>query len=61
MVQHVINLFFRTGKDGNLELDGTNVYAGSSGGILAMLNTEGNIYIGKLWAITALGGRYHKL
>lgn len=42
---HDITLI-RTGKAGNLELDGTNVYEGSSGGILQMLNTEGNIYIG---------------
>lgn len=37
----------RTGQDGVLIVDEEKEDRGRSGGILAMLNTEGNIYIGK--------------
>ncbi|XP_071451008.1 basement membrane-specific heparan sulfate proteoglycan core protein [Hetaerina americana] len=39
-------VFHREGKDGSIELDGTEVEIGKSQGFLAMLNTAGNIYLG---------------
>jgi dystroglycan 1 len=36
----------RTGQKGNLVVDGLRDFHGSSGGILSMLNTESNIFIG---------------
>jgi len=38
---------FRTGRKGSLEIDGFSFVEGESGGVLRMLNTRGNMYIGK--------------
>ena len=43
-----ITLLYRTGKKGTLEVNGFSIVEGESQGILKMLNTQGNIYIGKL-------------
>jgi len=39
---------YRTGRDGSLEIDGFSYAEGQSGGVLGILNTRGNIYIGML-------------
>ena len=38
---------FRTGRRGSLEIDGFSFMEGESGGVLRMLNTLGNMFIGK--------------
>lgn len=43
---HTIKLT-RKGRTGKMELDEKSSDSATSGGILAMLNAEGNIYIGK--------------
>ena len=37
----------RTGRQGELELDGARLEAGETPGYLTMMNTNGNIYIGQ--------------
>lgn len=41
-----MNVSCRTGRHGSLELDGVHQQFGESKGILQMLNTDGDIYIG---------------
>ena len=41
-------LFYRSGGDGSLEIDGASFIEGQAKGILKELNVKGNIYIGKL-------------
>ena len=38
---------FRTGRHGSLEIDGFSFVEGESGGVLRMLNTPGNMFIGE--------------
>ncbi len=44
--EHVVKVT-RKGRNGKMIIDGTEPIIGSSSGILAMLNVEGNIYVGK--------------
>lgn len=37
----------RQGKEGTLQIDDGEAISGSSNGILAMLNVEGDIYLGE--------------
>ena len=44
--EHFINVT-RRGKKGSIKIDDNPVIQGESKGVLQMLNTDGNIYIGK--------------
>ena len=50
---------FRTGRKGSLEIDGFSFVEGESGGVLRMLNTRGNMYIGKSHTLTIHGNKSH--
>uniref|UniRef100_A0A914WFZ4 Basement membrane-specific heparan sulfate proteoglycan core protein n=1 Tax=Plectus sambesii TaxID=2011161 RepID=A0A914WFZ4_9BILA len=57
--EHTIKLT-RKGRSGKMFLDGKEAITGSSSGILAMLNVEGNIYLGGLPNLELMTGGLHQ-
>ena len=57
---HTVRLV-RKGREGSMELDDAEPVAGRSGGILAMLNTEGNIFVGGVPRLLSMTGGKHQV
>ncbi|VDM94871.1 unnamed protein product [Thelazia callipaeda] len=57
--EHYLQIW-RTGRHGKLKIDNGPVVEGSSAGILAMLNVEGNIYIGGVPDLKAMTNNLHE-
>lgn len=56
--EHIIKAI-RRGRNGTLLIDNENPVTGSSSGILAMLNVEGDVYIGGLPDLELMTGGLH--
>jgi len=57
--EHLVKVT-RKGRNGKMMIDGTEPIIGSSSGILAMLNVEGNIYVGGLPDLDLMTGGLHQ-